>query len=192
MTITPPLVGRTPGTVQALCLLGLAPLPLMATMILAPILPQLIAQFRGQPGAAWLAPLILTLPGLCMVLFSPLIGYLGDRFGRRRLLMASLILYGLSGMAPMLLDDLHMILATRILVGASEGGVLTLSTALIGDYFKGVERDKWLGYQATMFAVAATVLIFVGGALGVLGWRAPFILYGLSFLGRRRAAEPTE
>jgi MFS family permease len=173
---------RRAGGVQGFVLLLPVMLAVMATAALAPALPQLHAAFADVAGEQWLVPMVLTTPALCLIIFAPIAGVLGDRFGRRPLLICSLIVYALLGMAPLVLDDLVVILMSRVGVGIAEAFALTLSTIMISDYFTGRERDKWLGYQVGFGAVSAIFLVAIGGALGEFGWRGPFAIYALPLL----------
>lgn len=154
----------------------------MAIILLAPILPQLQAQFADAPGAEYLVPMILTVPALCVALLSPVAGILGDYFGRRRLLMLSLLVYGVVGVAPVFLTSIWAILASRIGVGITEALIMTLSTTMIGDYFHGERRDKWLAAQTAFGSLSALLFFNVGGLLGTIGWRAPFWVYASALL----------
>ena len=69
------------------------------------------------PGAAVLVPMALTIPALCVALFSPVAGWLSDKLGRKRLLITALVGYAGFGLLPLLLDDLRMILAARVALG---------------------------------------------------------------------------
>lgn len=174
---------RTAGSLQAVLLLLTATLSVMTLALLAPVLPQLKARFEVEAGAPWLVPMIITMPSLCLVVGSPLVGFLADRIGRRRqMLFVALIFYAIVGTAPLYLDGFAAILVSRVLVGFAEAGVLTLSTALIGDYFAPEARDRWLGLQSAITSSSAVLLFAVGGALGSFGWRGPFVLYGSSLL----------
>src|SRR5260370_38995317 len=82
----------------------------------------------------------------------------------------------------MTLDDLNGIIASRFVVGVGEAAILTVGNALMGDYFAGVERQKWLGMQTTVGPVIASALILAGGALGSWSWRGPFALYSLGLV----------
>lgn len=168
---------RRAGPLLGIALLLPATLAVMASAALAPGLPQLFKAFGAVAGSRWLVPMVLTLPALCLIVFGPVAGYLGDRYGRRPLLIGGLLLYALLGLAPLVLDDLYAILVSRVGVGIAEAFALTLSTAMIGDYFAGAERDKWLGYQVAVASVSAIVYIAVAGALGSYGWRGPFLIY---------------
>jgi MFS family permease len=160
-----------------IAMLLLSTLPTMALILLAPILPQLMHQFAREPGADFLVPMILTLPGLCVALTSPIAGYLGDRFGRRKLLIAALLVNGVVGCAPVFLRSLYPILASRLVVGLSEAVISTMSSTIIADLFSGPARRRWLAGQPAVASISAIVLLNVGGSLGTLGWHVPFWVY---------------
>lgn len=158
-----------------------AVMPTMAIIALVPVLPLLLREFAGVPGAAVLVPMALTIPALCVALFSPLAGWLSDKVGRKRLLIAALVGYASFGLLPLMLDDLRMILAARVALGVTEAIIMTVATALVGDYFTGERRERWVSIQIATASVSAIVLIAAGGALGeALGSRGPFWLYLLA------------
>lgn len=158
-----------------------AVMPTMAIVALVPVLPLLMREFAGVPGAAVLVPMALTVPALCVALFSPVAGWLSDKLGRKRLLVAALVGYAGFGLLPLVLDDLRLILSARVALGVTEAIIMTVSTALVGDYFTGERREKWVSIQIATASVSAIVLIAAGGALGeALGSRGPFWLYLLA------------
>lgn len=167
-----------PGFMTGVSLLLPITLSTMAIVLLAPILPRLLDEYKGVPGHDYLVPMVLTVPALCVALLSLFAGMLGDRFGRRRLLLASFVIYGAFGVAPVFLTDLWLILLTRIGVGIAEALIMVLTTTLIGDFYKGATRDKWLAGQTAFASVSALLFFNLGGALGEFGWRTPFWVYG--------------
>jgi MFS family permease len=154
----------------------------LAAVLIAPILPQMQAHFAEVPRVEFLVPVALTAPGLVIAVLSLVVGVMADRFGRRRLLVAGLTLYAVFGMAPIWLDSLPAILATRIGVGFTEAVIMTCATALIGDYFHGLQRERYLALNTTFASTSAVIFIAVGGALGEFGWRVPFGVYAISLL----------
>jgi MFS family permease len=168
---------RTPGVMTGLSLLLPITLSTMAIVLLAPVLPRIMEEFAQVPGHAYWVPMILTIPALCIALLSPVAGMLGDWFGRRRLLLASFGLYTVVGIAPVFLHDLTTILVSRIGVGIAEALIMVLSTTLIGDYYHGAARDRWLAGQTAFASMSALVFFNLGGQLGRFGWRAPFWAY---------------
>jgi MFS family permease len=170
---------RQPGTLQGVALLAGSLLPTLAIVSLVPNLPQLFERFSGVPHHEFLVPMIITLPSLCIALFSPIAGAAADFWGRRRILIGALLAYSVLGLIPLLLSDLYFILASRFVVGVAEAAILTTVNAMLGDYFAGEQRKKWLGIQTIVGPVAASGLVLAGGKLGSINWHAPFILYAL-------------
>ncbi len=155
-----------------------AVMPVMAIISLVPVIPLLEKEFADVPGSAFLLPFALTVPALCLALFSPAAGWVADRVGRKSLLVNSLLLYSVIGLLPYFLVDLKQIIVARIVLGITEAAIMTAATTLIGDYFAGKQRERWLGIQVSAISVAAIILIAIGGALGAaLGSRGPFLQY---------------
>ncbi|WP_304454583.1 MFS transporter [Nocardiopsis sp. YSL2] len=168
---------RTAGLPQLSLLLAASCMPVLGSVLIAPVLPQLGRHFAATPGAGVLVPVVLTVPALVLGLTAAFAGVLADRVDRRRVLLAAMVGYSAIGTAPLYLDSLAAILASRVLLGVFEAAIITCCTALIGDYWTGARRARYLGMQALVAAVAATLFLLVGGALGSMGWRAPFWVY---------------
>ncbi|MCJ2877411.1 MFS transporter [Rhizobium pusense] len=166
------------GTRHGLLLIAVAWLAPIGSTLFAPVLPSIIAHFAAVPHAELLAPIAMVTPALMVALLAPVAGLLTDRFGRRRVLLVALGLYAATGIAPYWIDNLHLIIASRALVGIAEAGVMTASTALICDYFTGEKRAHWLSVQFGSASLVATVCFALAGFLGGYNWRAPFIIYG--------------
>ncbi len=172
---------QSAGTRQGVILLLASMMPIMAIISLVPVLPLLFKEFAGVSGSAFLVPMALTIPALCVALFSPLAGWLSDKLGRKHLLVGALVLYAGFGIIPWFLTDLFQIIGARIALGITEAVIMTVATVLIGDYFEGARREKWIALQVGFGSIAAIILIAVGGGLGeLLGSRGPFLLYLLA------------
>jgi len=145
-------------------------------------LPQMAEVFSNIPHAELLVKLTLTLPALFIALISPAAGSISDRFGRKKILIISLVTYGIGGFSGFLLKDLRLILAGRALLGLSLGTLFTTASALIGDNFSGEQRKKVISMQGASVSLGG--LIYVGGSgfLAEIGWKVPFITYLVSFL----------
>jgi MFS family permease len=173
---------RVAGANQGLLLIFLGSLVTMAIVSLVPNLPQLLKRFSGEPYHEYLVPLIITVPSLCIALFAPAAGAIADRWGRRQLMLTALVFYSAVGILPMFFDNLLSVIASRFGVGIAEAAILTSGNALMGDYFSGADRHKWLGYQATLGTVIASCMFLAGGKLGTISWQGPFALYGLGLI----------
>jgi MFS family permease len=168
---------RDAGLAQGLILSFVTFLPILATLSIAPAIPRLIQHFSDVPNATLIVPMLLSVPAICIAIASPFVGFLSDRIGRKRVLVWGLVIYGVFGIAPLFLDDLYSILATRAGVGIAEAMLVTVGKALIGDYFTGTRRQRWIGYQNAIDAALGTSMWLIGGLLAALGWRSPFLLY---------------
>ncbi|MEI4277834.1 MFS transporter [Klenkia terrae] len=172
-----PSTGRPAGKPAIAVLMAASCMPILGAVLLSPVLPTLQRAFADTPGVDALAPLVLTAPALVIALLAPVAGRIVDAVGRKRLLVGSLVLYAILGTAPVLLDSLPAVLATRVGVGVAEAAIMTCCTTLIADYSAGARRAKLFGLQTIVTTLAATVFFGLGGALGSNDWRTPFWLY---------------
>ena len=170
------------GLMPAIILLVTSGLTVLVTAILGPSLPAMQAHFAGVPGADYLVPLTMTAPMLMMAGLSVFAGELADRVGRKRLLVAAAVLYACVGTAPWYLDSLVAIIASRFALGALEAVLMTVSTTMIGDYYAGAQRERFMLLQTTVSATAAFLLNTLGGVIAEHGWRAPYSVYAISLL----------
>ncbi|EIZ79729.1 major facilitator transporter [Novosphingobium sp. Rr 2-17] len=175
---------RQAGTLQGVLLLLPITMAVMGLIVLVPVLPAIMEHYKAVPGVEYLVPLMLTLPALCVAVLAPVAGVIVDFFGRRKTLIAALIVYAFVGMAPIYLESLTAIIISRVVLGATEALVVISSTTLIGDYFHGRAREKWLANQTALASISSVFLAIMGGALGAtsLGWRGAFASYGMSIL----------
>jgi MFS family permease len=175
---------RKPGFAQGIMLLLPITMAVMGISVLAPVVPMLLQQFRDVPNHEYLVQGgVLTMPAIWVLLFSPVAGWIADRFGRRRILIISMIVYAFVGIAPAFLGNLYAIILSRVGVGICESVVLTVSTTLISDYYKGHARERWLASQTAVASVSALGIVYLGGELGAAyGWRGPFYLYAYSLV----------
>ncbi|WP_406497559.1 MFS transporter [Streptomyces sp. NBC_01604] len=157
-------------------------LPILGAVLIAPVLPKMQDHFADVPGAGALVPMALTVPALALGLLAPFAGVIVDRLGRKRLLIAATVLYAIFGTAPLWLESLGAIVASRALVGVAEAAIMTCCTTLIGDYYSGRVRDRYLALQTMCASASATAFFVIGGAAGSAGWRTPFWIYAVSLL----------
>ncbi|MDB5044556.1 MAG: transporter [Deinococcus sp.] len=176
----PPLA--LPDRLTSLTLLLLAALTIMSGATIAPALPAMQAHFADQPNANLLVKLALTIVGLVIAISAPLSGVLADRFGRRPVLLWSLVLYALGGASGLVVQSLGEVLAGRVILGFAVAGTMTAGGALVNDLFSGPARGKFLSQQAAFTSFGGAVLLPLGGLLAGVGWRAPFGLYLISVL----------
>ncbi|MGU9856947.1 MFS transporter [Pseudomonas sp. LF245] len=104
-------------------------------------------------------------------------GRLGDRLGRRRLLLAGLLLFalacGLCAMAP----SLHWLIAARVLQGLGAAIMMAMTLGMVGDTVSKDRTGRVMGLLGTLSAVGTAMGPSVGGVLlSLWSWRALFLL----------------
>ena len=124
----------------------------LGNVVIAPSLPVLNDHFAHIPHADVLVPLILTLPSLFVMFFSPIAGIAIDTFGKLRFLLPSMVIWSISGVLGFWLDDIYYILISRAVFGVATAFVMTSASVLVASYYTGSERQKMLGVQG--FATA--------------------------------------
>jgi len=176
-------VNRQAGVVQGSILVAQSVFPAMGAVLLVPVVPLLFREYGAMPNAQYWVPVLLTVPSLCIALLSPLVGWLADTVGRRPVLIAGLTFYGLAGIAPMFLESFAAIFASRVILGVGDAIIIVVSAVMVGDYFEGARRARWLALFSTVASLAAAVFLAIGGALGAAyGWRGAVAVYGLAVI----------
>jgi len=107
---------------------------------------------------------------------------LADRIGKLRVLISSLILYAVFGMAGALMQSFWPLLITRGLLGAASGGIAAASLGLLATMYEGEARSQVLGYATSTLTIASIAFPLLGGWVGSEHWQFAFYLYGLALL----------
>ncbi len=168
-----------------IALFSVSMMTILAGVIVSPALPAIEAHFSGVANVEILTRLIVTMPALFVMLFAPVAGALVDRFGKLKFLYPSILVWTLSGCAGAFMDNLYLILLCRAIFGVATAFVMTISTALVGDYFSkgGVNRlQSALGFQNFIMAFGGAGATLAGGLLVTLSWRYIFLVYGFGFV----------
>ena len=109
---------------------------------------------------------------------APAYGRLGDLFGQKRLLMASLGLYVGSAMLCAFAGNIFVLILGRVLQGLGGGGLVVLCQALIGLHVPRRDRGRYQGYYAAFIMAGSAFGPVAGGFLTQLwGWPAVFLAY---------------
>ncbi len=143
--------------------------------LLIPILPKFVALLSGRGLSAgardygWL----LALYGGMQFLFSPTLGALSDRYGRRPVLLLSLLFSGLDYVIMALAPSLLWLYVGRVLSGIT-GASFTAATAYIADVSPPEKRSQNFGLIGAAFGIGFILGPAAGGLLGAWGPRVPF------------------
>ena len=165
-----------------LTLLLASSLTIMSMITISASLPDMNQTYSELKYGEELVKLSLSFPALFIALSAAIGGRLIDRFGRLKLLGASLLIYAIAGTSGYWLESLYHILAGRALLGLCVGLSMTIVTTLIADYYEGKARQQFAGLQIAVMSVAGILFITLGGVLADIDWRVPFLLYGFSIL----------
>ena len=108
-------------------------------------------------------------------------GRLGDAYGRRRLMLIGLTAFIASSAAVGLAPDVELVVAARLLQGASAGLLTPQNSGLIQELFQGAERGRAFGFFGLTVSISSAVGPILGGAIIALageedGWRWLFLV----------------
>lgn len=170
------------GKISKTILLLASSLTVMSVSAISPALPKIAEAFAYLPNAVFLVKLMLTIPSLIIACTAPFAGIIIDKGKRKTLLVASLILYALTGTTGLYLESIEGFLIARAFLGISVAGIMTSAQTLIADYYYGEERNKALGLQGTFISFGGVLFVAIAGLLATISWRYPFSLYGLALL----------
>ncbi len=142
-----------------------------------PALPAIARDF-GVTAAAAQQTLTIYLGGFAfMMLFY---GTLSDSFGRRPIILFSLVCYLASSIGAVEAKSLGALLVCRLLQGLSAGAGQTVGPAIVTDLLKGAEAQRALSFMWTIFGVAPAIAPILGGWLqAAFGWHSIFIFIAL-------------
>jgi ACDE family multidrug resistance protein len=153
----------------------------LGNSMLIPVFPQMkkvmhLTQF--QVG------LIVTFFSVPAGILIPLAGFLSDRYGRKKIMVPALFIYGIGGLicglaAVSMKEPYNLLLTGRVVQGAGAGGTYQLAMALTGDTFQSNERTKALGLLEASNGLGKVVSPILGSLVALISWYAPFFAYGL-------------
>ncbi|HVK70390.1 MAG TPA: MFS transporter [Polyangium sp.] len=110
---------------------------------------------------------------------SPVFGWLGDRFPRKALIAAGVLVWSAATAASGLAGALASLLAARVVVGVGEASYATLSPTLIDDVAPAGKKNRWLGVFYVAIPAGSALGFILGGLLEHrYGWRNAFYIAG--------------
>lgn len=164
-------------------LFALASIPLIMTLgnsMLIPILPQIARELHIS---SFQVSMLITVYAVVAILLIPIAGYLSDKYGRRVIIIPSLIIAGIgggvSGAASWIGDGMTVywiILAGRFLQGIGAAGAFPIVIPLVGDMFDDDDKvSQGLGLIETSNTFGKVLSPILGALLGAWIWYIPFL-----------------
>jgi len=157
-------------------------LDMLAIGLIAPVLPKLVLDFLGgdAPGAAKMFGIFGTVFALMQFVFSPVLGVLSDRFGRRPVILLSNLGLGLDYIVMALAPTVGWLFLGRMISGITAASIST-GMAYIADVVPREKRAGAFGLIGAAFGIGFVLGPALGGILGNANPRLPFwVAAGLS------------
>ena len=112
-----------------------------------------------------LAGLLIAAGSVPGILVAPLIGFLADRFGRKKVLIPCLVIYGVFGLLVGLSPSLFWFLLIRIFQGLGSAGLINLVVVIISDNWTSLDRARLIGQNAAAITISVAIYPVLGGAI---------------------------
>ncbi|HEY6271236.1 MAG TPA: MFS transporter [Terriglobales bacterium] len=116
----------------------------------------------------------------CYMFAAPLVGWMGDRFRRKSIVLVGIAVWSGFTLLTWLVRDYHQLLLRHTIVGIGEASYATIAPTLVADLFPLERRGRMLSIFYLGLPVGSALGILLGGPLGErFGWRVPFMLAGI-------------
>lgn len=139
-----------------------------------PTIPAMMREFHTTPSMTQMG---LSMAMLGMGIGSVLWGSLSDHFGRKPILIISLLIFALSTGVALLSPDITFFVAVRLVQGFGAGGAMVLSTSIPADVFAGRQLGKLMGIVGAINGIAPAAGPLLGGFLANrVGWQGIFVV----------------
>lgn len=145
--------------------------------VAAPALPAISRTFAVSSAQIGLVMTVFTVP---TIVFVPLTGVLADTYGRRVIVLPSLIVFGLAGVAIGIAPSFSAVLVLRAIQGAAFAGVMPLTVTILGDLHSGAAGSTAQGLRVSANGISSMLTPAIAGFLVAIAWNYPFALYGLA------------
>jgi DHA1 family tetracycline resistance protein-like MFS transporter len=146
--------------------------------LIFPILPALLREVGHTTDIATILGVMLALYSACQFLFSPVLGVLSDRFGRRPVLLVSLAGAAIDYLVMAFAPELWLLVIGRAIAGITSAN-MAVATAYLTDISTEEQRAKRFGLLHAMFGIGFIIGPVLGGILGDLWLRSPFLVAAL-------------
>lgn len=162
--------------------IAIASIPLVLVLgnsMLVPILPDMQRELKVSD---FQSSLVITLFSVTAGLFIPVVGYLSDQFGRKAIIIPSLIVYGAAGVLAgfgAVWGSYSVVIGARALQGLGAAGTAPIAMALVGDLYNGGTESKALGLTEASNGFGKVISPILGAALALIVWYAAFFAFPL-------------
>ncbi len=146
---------------------------IMGVSSITPAFPKIVKELNISARDVGLLIAVFSFPG---ILLTPFLGVIADRWGRKRIIIPSLMLFGIAGGLCFFVRDFKLLLILRLIQGAGAASLGSLTVTIIGDLYSRKELVAAMGYNSSVRSIGSASYPAIGGALAMMGWHYPFIL----------------
>ena len=146
---------------------------LLGFPIIAPALPSVRDAFNISTSDIGLVMAAYSAPG---IIFIPVMGILADRYGKKKVLLPSMLLFAVGGTACAVANNTETLLLFRFLQGIGACALATINVSWAADLFEDDERIKIMGYIGATQNIGSGILPIIGGVLASIAWFYPFLI----------------
>jgi MFS family permease len=145
----------------------------MGVSIITPAFPKIVKELNISAKDVGLLIAVFSFPG---ILLTPFLGVVADRWGRKKIIIPSLMLFGIAGGLCFFVRDFKLLLILRLIQGVGAAPLGSLTVTIIGDLYSRKELVAAMGYNSSVRSIGSASYPAIGGALALMGWHYPFIL----------------
>ncbi|GGE60933.1 TCR/Tet family MFS transporter [Actibacterium pelagium] len=148
----------------------------MGIGLILPVMPDLLQEVQGGTlgtAAVW-GGILTTSFAVMQFVFGPVMGNLSDRFGRRPILLISLVVMAADYVVMAVASTIWLLLAARLVAGIT-AATQPIATAYIADISTPEKKSARFGLLSAAFGVGFILGPMIGGWLGEFGPRTPFL-----------------
>jgi len=140
---------------------------------ITPAFPKIVKDLNISAKDVGLLIAVFSFPG---ILLTPFLGVIADRWGRKKIIFPSLMLFGIAGGLCFFVRDFKLLLIFRLIQGIGAAPLGSLTVTIIGDLYSRKELVAAMGYNSSVRSIGSASYPAIGGALAMMGWHYPFIL----------------
>jgi MFS family permease len=133
-------------------------------------------------GSMDVAQQLIAIPSIPIIIVTLLVGKLQEYVSMKKLIIIGILCYLVGGVAPTFMGSFTAILVMRCIFGVGVGIVQALSSALVGAYFDGEERQQVMGRQTSAQMLGAAVALLISGYLALAGWNITFLIHLIAII----------
>ena len=146
---------------------------IMGVASITPAFPSIVKDLEISAKDVGLLISVFSFPG---ILLTPFLGVVADRWGRKKIIIPFLMLFGIAGGLCFFVRDFKLLLILRLIQGIGAAPLGSLTVTIIGDLYSGKELVAAMGYNSSIRSIGSAAYPAIGGALAMIGWHYPFIL----------------